>query len=83
MSSGGSRAVDKLLHALLEAHDSVLSIARTNGSYHEHDWVRDFAVGQVVLTNDLQRESIFGQLLITEPKERFRETDERRLAACE
>lgn len=55
-----------LLRDLLDRHESVLNVARPLGR-HDHSWTRDFAVGQVVLTNDLQAWSI-GELYV-HPKE--------------
>jgi hypothetical protein len=42
---------------LLERHELVLNEARPIG-HDDRSWVRDFAVGQVVLTNDLQAWSL-------------------------
>ena len=61
----GRQAQNRLLREMLEAHEWVLSAARPDGTsdvYGEGSWVRDFAVGQVVLSNDLQSRSI-GELL--------------------
>ena len=69
------RALNRLLHEFFDAHESVLSVARPNDSTDEHFWVHDFAVGQVVLTNEQQCESINGVLLKNEPPLRFRQTD--------
>lgn len=79
----GPRAVNRLLHELLEAHESVLSAARPHDSNDHHHWVRDFAVGQVVLTNEQQCELISGMLLSNEPQQVFRQTDAGRLDGCE
>jgi hypothetical protein len=38
-------------------HEWVLSVARPGG-HEERSWSHDFAVGQVVLTNDLQAWSV-------------------------
>jgi hypothetical protein len=67
--------LNRLLHEFFDAHESVLSAARPHDSNDDHPWVRDFAVGQVVLTNEQQCESITGVLLKNEPPLRFRQTD--------
>ena len=54
----GARALNQLLLDLLEAHEAVLSAAHPRDSHDDLRWVRDFAVGQVVLTNEQQREII-------------------------
>jgi hypothetical protein len=64
-----------LLQDLFEAHELVLSAARPHDSNDDHHWVRDFAVGQVVLTNNQQCELINGILLSNEPEQRFRQSD--------
>jgi DNA-binding ferritin-like protein len=71
----GPRALNRQLHEFFDAHESVLSAARPNDSTDEHPWVHDFAVGQVVLTNEQQCESINGVLLKNDPPLRFRQTD--------
>jgi hypothetical protein len=52
----GPRALNGLLHDFLDAHESVLSAACPRESNEDHSWVRDFAVGRVVLTNEQQCE---------------------------
>jgi hypothetical protein len=50
-----------LLCELLEAHELVLSTALptgTNDARSDQSWNCDCAVGQVVLTNDLQRSAV-------------------------
>src|SRR5216684_605928 len=54
----GRKALVWLLRELSEAHESILIAARPSGSDGGHNWARDFAVGHVVLTNDLQSWSI-------------------------
>jgi len=49
-----------LMRELLERHELVLSVARPGG-HEEHSWSHDFAVGQVVLSNDLQAWSVSEQ----------------------
>jgi starvation-inducible DNA-binding protein len=58
----GRRAPIGLLRELLDAHESVLIAARPSGAGDDHHWVRDFAVGHVVLTNDLQSDAVSKQL---------------------
>jgi starvation-inducible DNA-binding protein len=51
----------KLLRDLLDAHELVFSVANPTGLNDERmnrSWTRDFAVGHVVLTNDLQSVSV-------------------------
>jgi starvation-inducible DNA-binding protein len=71
----GPRALNGLIHDLLEAHESVLSAARPHHSNDDHPWMRDLVVGQVVLTNEQQCELISGMLLKNEPQQRFSETE--------
>jgi starvation-inducible DNA-binding protein len=71
----GPRALNRLLYELREAHESVLGAARVQDSGDDHHWVRDFAVGQVVLTNEQQGEVINGMLLRNDPRQRFCHTD--------
>jgi DNA-binding ferritin-like protein len=55
------RARNRLFLELLDAHDSILSAARPGGTgdaQNDISWVRDFAVGQVILANELQSQSI-------------------------
>jgi starvation-inducible DNA-binding protein len=77
------KALNQLLRDLLEAHESVLSAAGSHNSNEDQHWVRDIAVGQVVLTNVQQYETINGKLLSTGPQQRFLETDTGRLHECE
>ncbi|MGA2711400.1 MAG: ferritin-like domain-containing protein [Steroidobacteraceae bacterium] len=58
----GRKAPSLLLSELLNAHESVLGAARPSGLSEGHDWVRDFAVGQVVLANDFQSQCLSGEL---------------------
>jgi DNA-binding ferritin-like protein len=58
----GRKEPDRLLKGLLDAHESVLNSARPSAVNDGHRWVRDFAVGQVVLVNDSQVASISNQL---------------------
>jgi starvation-inducible DNA-binding protein len=63
----GNKAAGRLLRELLDAHESVLSAVRPNDSALNKQWAHDFAVGQVVLTNDSQSLSIIEQLAELEP----------------
>ncbi len=70
----GNKAASRLLCELLEAHESVLHTGRTNGSAPGKQWARDFAVGQVVLTNDAQRSTVNDELRNGDSRQRvFRE----------
>ena len=59
----GHKAAAHLLNQLLDAHESVLNTGRPNGSAMNSQGVHDFALGQVVLTNDAQSSSIRGELM--------------------
>jgi hypothetical protein len=59
-----------LLRNLLDEHESVLGAARPEGR-NERTWARDFAVGQVVLTNDLQAWTVGEQYAKQDPRQRF------------
>jgi starvation-inducible DNA-binding protein len=53
----GRASITGLLNELIEAHDLVLTMARpaaTNDGHADHSRARDYAVGQVVLINELQ-----------------------------
>lgn len=63
----GYAAPDRLLCDLLDAHALVLSAADTAGAnclQTDAPADGDFAIGRVVLTNDLQRHSVREQLLV-------------------
>jgi hypothetical protein len=48
-----------MLRTLLEAHELILGVALSGGEEKKDDaWIRDLAVGQVVLTNEEQSRSI-------------------------
>ncbi len=79
----GRKATNRLLRELLEAHQAALSAACPNGSNMDHHPVRDFAVGQVMLTNDAQIWSINERLLGHDPQQRFLQTDAIREHGCE
>src|ERR1700674_1858007 len=62
----GRSAPNRMLCDLLDAHEIVLSAAHTAGTYSQpsdSSAVRDFAVGQVLLTNDQQGGSVREQLV--------------------
>jgi hypothetical protein len=70
----GHLAPSRLLCDLLDAHEIVLSAARTAGTYTLHtdpSAVQDFAVGQVVLSNDLQGCSVREQWVRLDQARRF------------
>jgi starvation-inducible DNA-binding protein len=67
----GNKAAGYLLNELLDAHESVLSTGRPNGSAINAQWVHDFALGQVLLTNEAQRSSIGDQLADCVPRQQF------------
>jgi starvation-inducible DNA-binding protein len=53
----GRQPLTPLLRELRNTHELVLSVARPARQINR-SWVRDFAVGQVVLSNDLQNWSV-------------------------
>jgi DNA-binding ferritin-like protein len=60
----GPVSIIRLMEELLDAHESVLRAAqptRTNEGQVNRSWTRDFAVGQVILTNDQQILSVSEQ----------------------
>jgi|HubBroStandDraft_2_1064218.scaffolds.fasta_scaffold05791_1 starvation-inducible DNA-binding protein len=71
----GRASTRHLLVELLDAHESVLSVALPAGTHYGQvsSWTRDFAVGQVVLTNDQQIIAVSEQLMC---RERLSPTDE-------
>ena len=63
---GGRASTRHLLAELLDAHESVLSAALPTGTHYgqvNSSWTGDFAVGQVVLTNDQQILAVGEQLM--------------------
>jgi starvation-inducible DNA-binding protein len=67
----GELSLIRLLRDLLDAHDAVLTAARSNGDEYAHSALsRDFAVGQVVLVNDMQFQSISDQLIARSDRRR-------------
>lgn len=77
----GPRALNQLLRDLLEAHEAVLRASQRRDAYEDQLGVRDFVIGQVVLTNEQQWERITGEVLWAGPQQRLLETDTSRL--CE
>jgi DNA-binding ferritin-like protein len=74
----GHLAPNRLLCDLLDAHEVVLSAANAAGTYSlqtDPAAVHDFAVGQVVLTNDLQGCAVREQLVRLDQSRRFAITD--------
>jgi starvation-inducible DNA-binding protein len=67
----GNKTASRLLSELLDAHESVLTTGRPNGSAMYDQWAHDFAVGQVVCINDAQSLSIRDNLAHVEPKQGF------------
>ena len=58
---------------LLERHELVLSVARPVGR-DDRSWAHDFAVGQVVLTNDVQEWAVSEQCANQDSRHRFNQT---------
>jgi starvation-inducible DNA-binding protein len=72
----GRSAPTRLLRELLDAHEWVLTAALPTGSNHgqsERGYARDFALGQVVLANELQSSVVREQLMGCETKETVRQ----------
>jgi starvation-inducible DNA-binding protein len=70
----GRSAPNRLLCDLLDAHEIVLSAAHTAGTHGQQSdssAVQDFAVGQVLLTNDQQGCSVREQLVRLDQARRF------------
>jgi starvation-inducible DNA-binding protein len=70
----GHLARKRLLSDLLDAHETVMSAAHPAGAYSpqtDSSAVQDFAVGQVLLTNDQQGCSVREQLLRLDQARRF------------
>lgn len=64
----------EILRKLFDAHELVLNVARSGAQRDGEDnpcSIRDFAVGQVALTNDLQIWSIGEQLMRRDAQRRF------------
>ena len=57
----GRKAPSRWIDGLLDAHEIVLNTAQPSGATDNHQWVSEFAVGLVVLTNDLQSVSLSEQ----------------------
>jgi starvation-inducible DNA-binding protein len=70
----GHLARNRLLSDLLDAHEMVMSAAHPAGAYAQQadsSAVQDFAVGQVLLTNDQQGCSVRAQLLRLDQARKF------------
>jgi len=61
----------RLVGELLDAHESVLNTAQPTRLSGDHKWARDFAIGQVVLTNDQQSWSLSEQLVAARLRKEF------------
>jgi hypothetical protein len=75
-----------LLCDLLDAHEIVLSVAHTtatHGLQADPSAIHDFAVGQVVLTNDLQHGSVGEQLVRFDQVRKLAISSFSGLEACE
>lgn len=57
------RAPGRWVDEILDAHELVLSTAQPAGTIDDPQWVHEFAVGLVVLTNDMQNVSLREQRL--------------------
>jgi DNA-binding ferritin-like protein len=79
----GPSGLNQLLVDLLEAHEAVLIAAHPHTSNEDLPWVRDFAVGQVVLANEHQWEAVNGKVCCVVPQQRFLETETSRQCGCE
>jgi starvation-inducible DNA-binding protein len=67
----GRKAAFRLVGELLDAHESVLNTAQPTRVSGDHKWARDFAIGQVVLTNDQQSWSLSEQLVAARLRKEF------------
>jgi starvation-inducible DNA-binding protein len=65
------KAAFRLVGELLDAHESVLNTAQPTGLSGDHKWARDFAIGQVVLTNNQQSWSLSEQLVAARLRQEF------------
>jgi starvation-inducible DNA-binding protein len=79
----GNKAAGHLLNELLDAHESVLNTGRPNGSAINAQWANDFALGQVVLTNEAQSSSVIEQLADCDPRQGFLRQHAGAAPACE
>ena len=66
----GQKVAFRLVGELLDAHESVLNTAQPARVSGDHKW-RDFAIGQVVLTNDQQSWTLSEQLVATRLRKEF------------
>ena len=60
----GHRTPGPMVDVLLDTHELVLNVARPVKATEDHRWANEFAVGLVVLTNDLQSVSLGKQRLL-------------------
>jgi starvation-inducible DNA-binding protein len=67
----GRKAAFRLVGELLEAHESVLNTAQPARVSGDHKWARDFAIGQVVLTNDQQSWTLSEQFAAARLRKEF------------
>jgi starvation-inducible DNA-binding protein len=67
----GRKTAFRLVGELLDAHESVLNTAQPTRVSGDHEWARDFAIGQVVLTNDQQSWSLSEQLVAAGLRKEF------------
>jgi len=65
------KAAFRLVGELLDAHESVLNTAQPTRVSGDHKWAQDFAIGQVVLTNDQQSWSLSQQLVAARLRKEF------------
>jgi starvation-inducible DNA-binding protein len=65
------KAAFRLVGELLDAHEFVLNTAQPTRVSGDHKWARDFAIGQVVLTNDQQSWSLSEQLVAARLRKEF------------
>jgi starvation-inducible DNA-binding protein len=80
----GHLARKRLLCDLLDAHEMVISAAHPAGAYsQDSSAVQDFAVGQVLLTNDQQGCSVREQLMRLDQAKRFAISSFSGADACE
>jgi len=64
----GHSAPGRCVEDLLDAHELVLSMTQLAGPTDNRQWAHEYAVGLVVLTNDLQSESLRDQWLRQTPR---------------
>jgi starvation-inducible DNA-binding protein len=67
----GRKAAFRLVAELLDAHESMLNTAQPARVSGDHEWARDSAIGQVVLTNDQQSWTLSEQIVATRIRKEF------------